>query len=455
MGSYSYPYPSSKKACYTEQVNKASTRAHKDRENMAETYNIAFMADTHLDYAAYEHTDSQGINLRLKDGEKALNEMFTQIINSDVKIDAVVHGGDIFHRSHPSIRALKLFQFYTRKLAERGIAFYGLAGNHDASDNRAVMPSVAVVDDPDKNIHALWTPYQKYQIADGIALHSVGHHGLSPEDAPLIKPDADMINIFTTHGAALDPKNATLMQCKDSPREQIIPPEMIVDDNFAMRLLGHYHSRYPVGGQLLNTWYAGSTVRRGFADDPGERGWLLIKVHPDGKTDVESRNISQRPQYDLQVINAEGMNASEVQELIEMNIASTNVDSSSTAFDENFAPIVRQKVINAPRALRAGIDKKHIVALTQNMLHWDLRFTLPEIATVTKMNEEGKLVEVPVDSTEGSKPTLGGSAHQGNPVEYFNDWAGSSNTLTSIPENRRLKVIDTARKHLESVQPKN
>lgn len=422
---------------------------------MAETFNIAFMADTHLDYAAYQHTDSQGINLRVKDGEKALHEIINQIINSDIKIDAVVHGGDIFHRSHPSIRAIKLFQYYTRQLASRGIPFYGLAGNHDASDNRAVMPSVAAVDDPDKNINALWTPYQKYQIADGISLHAVGHHGLSPEDAPVIKPESDMINIFTTHGAALDPKNATLMQCQDSPREQIIPPEMIVDDNFAMRLLGHYHSRYPVGGQLLNTWYAGSTVRRGFSDEPGERGWLLIKVHPDGRTEVESRNISQRPQYDLRVIDAEGMSASDVQEIIESNIAGTNVDISSYAFDENFAPIVRQRVINAPRSLRAGLDKKHIAGLTRNMLHWDLRFSMPEIKTVTKMNEEGQLVEVAVENTEGAKPTLGGSLSQGNPVEYFNNWAGGSKTLTGIPENRRGKVIDTARKHLESVQPKN
>lgn len=422
---------------------------------MAETFNIAFMADTHLDYAAYPHTDSQGINLRAKDGEKALHEIVNQIINSEVKIDAVVHGGDIFHRSHPSIRAIKLFQYYTRQLASRGIPFYGLAGNHDASDNRAMIPSVAAVDDPDKNIHALWTPYQKYQIADGISLHSVGHHGLSPEDAPNIKPDENMINIFTTHGAALDPKNATLMHCQDSPREQIIPPEMIVDDNFAIRLLGHYHSRYPVGGQLLNTWYAGSTVRRGFSDDPGERGWLLVKVHPDGKTDVEFRNISQRPQFDLRVIDAEGMTASEVQELIEANIMTTNVDTTASAFDENFAPIVRQNVINAPRSLRAGLDKRHIAGLTQNMLNWDLRFPTPEVKTVTKMNDEGKLVEVVVDSSENARPSLGGSVNQGNPVEYFNNWAGESRTLAGLPENRRGKVIDTARKHLESVQSKN
>lgn len=422
---------------------------------MANTFNIAFMADTHLDYSAYEHTDGQGINLRAKDGEKALHEIVNQIINSDVKIDAVVHGGDIFHRSHPSIRAIKLFQYYTRQLASRGIPFYGLAGNHDASDNRAIMPSVAAVDDPDKNIHALWTPYQKYQIADGIALHSVGHHGLSAEDAPQITPDADMINIFTTHGAALDPKNSTLMQCQDSPREQIIPPEMIVDDNFAMRLLGHYHSRYPVGGQLLNTWYAGSTVRRGFSDDAGDRGWLLIKVHPDGKTEVEFRNISQRPQYDLHIIDAEGKNAAEVQELIEMNLLGTGVDLNSEAFDEANAPIVRQRVINAPRSLRAGLDKKRIAAMTRNFLHWDLKYPVSEVKKVTKLNDEGQLVEVAEDATGQESSNTLKSAASVNPVEYFDNWAGNSKTLTNLSGATRQKVVDTARRHLESVQSKN
>lgn len=420
---------------------------------MADTYNIAFMADTHLGYSAYDFTDSKGINLRAKDGERALHEIVNQIIESPVPIHAVVHGGDIFHYSHPKIRDIYLFQYYIRQLAERGIPFYGLAGNHDASDNRSHMPAVAAVDDPDKGIHALWTPHQKYLLGDGIALHSVGHHGLSAADAPKITPEQDMINIFTTHGAALDPKNATLMNCKDSPREQIIPPEMIIDDNFAIRLLGHYHSRYPVGGKLLNTWYAGSTVRRGFSDDPGDRGWLLVKVHPDGKTDVEFKNIRQRPQYDLKVIDAQGLSASEVQEIMEAQILATNVDSASEAFDEENSPIVRQKVINAPRSLRAGIDKKHIAGLTRNMLHWDLNFSLPELKPVVKRDENGEEIELTAEEKAAESPSLSRvAAGQNNTVEFFNNWVDDSRTLSSLPNERRQLIKDRARAHLEAVQ---
>jgi hypothetical protein len=420
---------------------------------MADTYNIAFMADTHLGYSAYQFTDSKGINLRAKDGERALHEIVNQISESEVPIHAVVHGGDIFHYSHPQIRDIFLFQYYARKLADMGIPFYGLAGNHDASDNRSHMPAVAAVDDPSKGIHALWTPHQKYQLGDGITLHSVGHHGLSAEDAPKITPEQDMVNIFTTHGAALDPKNATLMNCKDSPREQIIPPEMIIDDNFAIRLLGHYHSRYPVGGKLLNTWYAGSTVRRGFSDEAGDRGWLLIKVHPNGSTEVEFKNIHQRPQYDLKVIDAHGLSSSEVQDMIEAQIMATNVDNGTDAFDEAGAPIVRQKVINASRSLRAGLDKKHIAGLTRNMLHWDLSFSLPEIKVVTKQDDDSNEGESSADDKPSSSPSLARvAAGQNNTVEFFNSWVDDSKTLSAMSDDRRQLIKDRARAHLESVQ---
>ena len=421
---------------------------------MTESYNLAFFADTHLGYGAYPFTDAKGINLRVKDGEKALHEIVNQIIESPVPIHGVVHGGDIFHYSHPSIRDIFIFQYYVRQLAKHNIPFFGLAGNHDASDNRSNMPSVAAVDDPDKGIHALWTPYQKYQLTDGIVLHSVGHHGLSAEDAPKIVPDDNVLNIFTTHGAALDPKNNTLMNCKDSPREQIIPPEMIIDDNFIIRLLGHYHSRYPVGGELLKTWYAGSTVRRGFSDEVGERGWLLVKIFPDGRTEIKFNNISQRPQYDLDIIDASGLSSSDVQDIMESHISSTLYDDNTGLFDEDNAPIVRQKIINAPRSLRAGIDKQRIASLTKHMLHWDLSYSAPEeVVTVRKViNENGVEVEEVVDVADASPSLTRVASGQNNTVEYFDRWTEQSQILSQLPTDRQEIIKKQARKHLESVQ---
>lgn len=330
------------------------------------SFNIAFFADTHIGYRARVKNTPKGINVRVQDGYDALRETISQIINSEQKIDAVVHGGDLFHTSQPTMRDIYIVNFYLRALSKAGIPFYGLAGNHDATDIRSEMASVAAVNDPDRGIHALFEPYQTYELTDGIVLHSMSHHGLHEDTAPEVKASSDVLNVFATHGAALDPKNQTLLRCMDSPREQIIPVEMVTDDIFTVKLLGHYHKRHAVGGPLLNTWYSGSAVRRGFTDETGPRGWLLVQMEPNGVVNITPQNIAQRPQFDLATIDAADLNASEVMNLMEINLEGT------TGLDKE--PIVRQRISNASRTLKEGLDQKKIQELTQHALSWQLEY---------------------------------------------------------------------------------
>lgn len=411
---------------------------------MSSSYRIGFFADTHLGYSAYSFSDKNGINLRAKDGERALHTIINEMVAAEV--DVVVHGGDIFHSSHPSIRDIYLFHHYMNELSRKGIPFYGLAGNHDASDNRSRMPAVAAVDDPDRNIHALWTPYQKYQLTDGIVLHSVAHHGLSGDAAPQVTADAGILNIFTTHGAALDPANHTLMNCKDSPREQIIPNEMIIDDSFILRLLGHYHSRYPVGGERLNTWYSGSTVRRGFSDDEGSRGWLLVEVNPDGQIKMTAKNIWQRPQHDLPLIDASGLSSVDVQSLISTHVEELTLDS---LFDEDNAPIVRQKVINIPRSVRAGLDQKTLHSLTKPMLYWQLSASPPTESLDNSVPEEEQ------EETAGEVSLSHAAVNAVTSSEQFESWSKRSQTLAHISEERQVIVISEAKTHLSAARSDN
>jgi len=391
------------------------------------TFNIAFFADSHLGYRAKVRSNEKGINLRIQDGYDAFRETINQIVNSDVKIDAVVHGGDLFHYSKPSIRDIATAQHFLRILAKHNIPFYGVAGNHDATDIRAELAAVAAVNDPDKKIFALYEPYAKYELTDGIVLHSISHHGLSSGESPDIKPVADSLNIFTTHGAALDPKNKELMQCADSPREQMIPVELILDDNFAVKLLGHYHSRYPVGGKSLNTWYSGSSVRRGFSDDAGDRGWLLVQLDDNGKTTVSPKNISQRPQYDLEVIDAADLNSAEVMNLLEINMKRT-VEADSE-------PIVRQKITNASRSLREGLDRVKIGELSDHMLVWQLEFAKPEgTKTISTKSKELSL----------------GSKHSVNIIDQYSGWIKDQSDR--VPEEFRDVVVEDAKKYLSTAR---
>lgn len=395
---------------------------------MANTFNIAFFADSHLGYRAKVRSNEQGINIRVQDGYDAFRETVEQIITCKDKVDAVVHGGDLFHYSKPTIRDIATAQFYLRQLASRGIPFYGLAGNHDATDIRAELAAVAAVNDPDKNIHALYTPYAQYNLTDGIVLHSVSHHGLGAEEAPKVKPVNDKINLFTTHGAALDPKNKDLMRCADSPREQMIPVEMIIDDAFAAKMLGHYHSRYAVGGDILKTYYAGSSIRRGFSDEGGDRGWLMFKIHPDGKVDVESYNIKQRSQFDLDAIDAMELNASDVMDLLELNINRTKETG-----DE---PIVRQRIINANRNIREGIDREKLNKLTDHMLIWQMEFIKPELGN-TSLKVQGENLSL-------------SSRHNINVIDQYKSWAEERSK--TVPEEYRDAVMLDAEKFLQQAR---
>jgi DNA repair exonuclease SbcCD nuclease subunit len=396
------------------------------------TFNIAHFSDTHLGYRAQVASLPNGTNIRVQDGYNALKEIVHQIVSSDVKIDVAVMSGDMFHFSKPTIKDIAIAQHYTRELARHGVRVYVLAGNHDATDIRSELAANAVIHDPDKGIHSLYEPYKKYELDEGLFLHSVAHHGLSLEDTPTISANPSDINIFTTHGAALDPKNQELLRCVDSPREQIVPMDLILDDVFSAKLLGHYHSRYAIGGgetNSLNTVYAGSTVRRGFSDDPGERGWWLVQVEVDGTVKMTPKNIKQRPQYDLKPIEGDSLSAGDLMDLIEANLEGTDQTTE--------APIIRQKIFNVPRSVRLGLDKERIKELSSHALQWQLEFSMDALTAKENSEVTKKAISF------GQKADLQGQ---------FTDWV--QEFKDTIPAEFRDIAIKGAEEYLKNALEK-
>lgn len=396
------------------------------------TYRIAHFSDTHLGYFAHQKTLADGTNIRLQDGYNALKEIAHQIVAYSPKIDAVVLSGDLFHFSKPTPKDIAIAQHYLREIAKHDIPIYVLAGNHDASDIRSEIAANAVVNDPDKRIYSLFEPYRKYELAPGLMLHAIAHHGLSMEDTPSVIASSADINIFTTHGAALDPKNQELLRCAGSSREQIIPMDLITDDMFSAKLLGHYHSRYTIGGEqfnMLNTVYAGSTVRRGFSDAPGERGWWLVEVESDGSVAMTPQNIKQRPQYDLKAIEGAELSAGDIMELLEQNLQGTN--------ETDEAPIIRQKILNIPRSVKVGLDKDRIRELTAHTLHWQLEYP------VTIHRQEEKTIDPKRNLSFGQKTDIRGQ---------FDDWVGEFKE--TIPPEFRDIAIKGAEDYLKNALEK-
>lgn len=393
------------------------------------SYRISFFADSHIGYKTKVKSNEKGINLRLQDGYNAFREVLSQVFREhEIKpIDVIIIGGDLFHTSKPSMRDLATVQHYLREAAKRGIKVIILAGNHDVNDIRSELAAVAPINDPDKNIFAYIDPYTQVEIADGILLHVVSHHGLQGEDSPVVTARDGFFNLFTTHGAALDPKNQTLMRCADSPREQFVPVEMIIDDTFIAKLLGHYHSRYAVGGEQLNSWYSGSLVRRGFSDAPGDRGWLLVELDDNGGLNITPKNISQRPQYDLEAIDAQGLTATDVMNLLEININRTT--------ETTLEPIVRQRILNANKGIREGLDRARINELSSHMLTWQLEFQRGENAKADDSNRE--------------KMSLS-NKHSVNILSSYKDWVKS--VADSVPEEYRDVVVKDAEHYIKEAR---
>lgn len=410
------------------------------------SYNIAFFADLHAGYEYGTKTDALGVNLRVRDGYDAFYAIFSDIIANKHQVDAVAVGGDVFHVSHPDIRTIANIQHGFREIWRAGLTSDILAGNHDATDDRSYPAAVAVLDDPERGINAHFLPYVKRHLTDGIVLHSVSHHGLHADDAPELLPEDGALNIFMAHGAAVDPSNLGLMRCMDSPREQIIGPDIIMSEAFDLRMLGHFHSRVPVGDAGLNTWYAGSALRRGFSDAEGARGWTLFKIHEDGRIEVEHHDIPQRPQFDLQVIDATSMTAAAITELIIHQLEATREDEKDGEFNPMRAPILRQRVINIPTSTREGLDRFAISQNARHSLTWMLELVKPE-----RVEQE---MIVGVDGDEAGEynydnaPTIGGHGNMIDVVESYKGWVPTSSTANALADDVREVVTESASEHL-------
>lgn len=394
-------------------------------------YRIAFFSDTHLGYAARCRVHPQsGLNMRVRDGYLGLRETVDQILERD-DIDVVLHGGDLFHRSHPDIASIAWARTQLQRITDRGIPVILNTGNHDFANDRGKMPATAAVDAPKDGITAVTQPYVAVNAADGLVVHVVSHVGLAAAERALPTPRDGDVNVFTAHGAAQVPGHP-IFACVDSPGEAVIGYDVLALPWHAT-LLGHYHGMDPLPGFAdpngRQAWYAGSLLRRGFSDPEGGRGWLLLTVHDDGAVTVERQFVTQRPQYDFPVVDAAGLTAGEVEERIRGHIDGHEVTDA----------IVRQRVINCPLPTRRGIDTAGLVKATSGALMWQAEFIKPAVVEFAETGE--------VDAAVTSLATAGAA----NLPEMWDAWAPRYVNDHNLPTSLAVEVTETGRGLLEAV----
>lgn len=392
-------------------------------------YKIGFFADTHLGYATRCRSHSSGLNMRVRDGYLGMRETIDQMLAADV--DLVLHGGDLFHRSHPTISDIAWGRRQLERIAENGIQIIGVTGNHDFANDKGKSPATAAVHDPARNIHMVTEPYKRFEPAENLSIHAVSHIGLAASARAIPEPVEGHINILISHGAAQIPGHE-IFATVDSPGEAVIGYD-ILTKAWDATLMGHYHGMGALpgfnSGERGQIWYAGSLLRRGFSDPEGGRGWLLVTVNDDGTITIEPQYIKQRPQYDLPKIDATGLTGQEIERLIIANLSEIKVEDA----------IVRQRVINCPLAVRRGVDNRKINELTEKALVWQAEYIRP---METEFVEEKETDRAAISlSTAGSSdlPTM------------FNGWFTEYAEMVSIPKDLRDKVSDSCLEQLRKV----
>ena len=319
-------------------------------------FTIAHLSDLHLGYlSGRKKLDENGFNVRENDGYIGFERVIDQIIEEE--IDAVVIAGDMFHSPRPKNHTIIIAQEGLRRLSDAGIKTYILAGNHDATDIRAEVPSSKLLNEPSSNIYSYSEPYVVKEIHPGVYMHFVSHHAYVDQDDTMdnIKLIDGAVNLLASHGSCYDTNIGAILRTPNEPREVIIP-QAIMDMPWDYTFLGHIHERGWIGskdGGKTDTsgrkqFYNGSLLRRGFADKKSVngRGWTKWIVNKDQTINCDMFVIPEREQLDMDPIQVEDKKTREIEkEIIEQlkGIDKYIKDKYGEINIEN-TPIVRQTI---------------------------------------------------------------------------------------------------------------
>lgn len=282
------------------------------------TVRVLFLADTHL---GFDLPATPRVERRRRGWDFLAN--FRRALEPALagEVDAVVHGGDVFHAPRvPRTLAIQAYDLL-RAVADRGIPVFVVPGNHERSrlpHPRFVLhPGIRVFDAPrafrlevrEVRLTFLGFPYQRRGVRDAFAglVTSTGWRA-GGEDVALLC----VHHCF--EGARVGPRDFTFRGAPDVIRCTDIP------EGVAAVLTGHVHRHQvlerdlegrPLGAPVL---YPGSTERTAYAEMGEEKGYLVLDfesggARPGGKlAGWRFQALPTRPMCVVEVV-AEGASA--------------------------------------------------------------------------------------------------------------------------------------------------
>ncbi|RNI14031.1 exonuclease SbcCD subunit D [Methanohalophilus sp. RSK] len=229
-------------------------------------------ADTHIGYRQY-HSD-----VRRRDFLEAFEKVIDDAI--DMKVDAVIHAGDLFDSRNPTLEdILETIQIMSKlKVAE--IPLLGIVGNHESKQQTQWLDLL-------ENMHLVRRLGNSPFMAGNIAIYGI-------DSIPRPKIQSFDYSIFETTREATHNILVMHQLMKPFPFGEWDVAEVIHSFPCALDaiLLGDYHKYEKT--KVENTWvtYCGSTERNSAAEEE-PRGYNVITVSQKG-IDIGRRQINTR-----------------------------------------------------------------------------------------------------------------------------------------------------------------
>lgn len=316
---------------------------------------IAHLADLHLGFVRYNRDGPSGINQRQLDVQLAFSHAIGAIIAA--KPDLVLVAGDVFHSVRPSnlviVQAKREFRRLRAALPHAMIAM--VAGNHDSPRSSSTGHPLLHFEDLGSPLAIATTKSTSVIVNAETTLTLVPSTGLS--NVPV--PEDDHVNILLMHAAIQGMRYGRVGATGHF--EDLGSNEFIKGKSWDYVALGDYHVAHQVAERA---WYSGSIEYT--SSNPwdelndeerhgrrGQKGWLLVDLDQRGCSVTFQPIELARQHYDLPVINAATLLPDLVSVAIAENAAGFNVTRE----------IVRQVIVNLPRAARRQLDHKLIQRL--------------------------------------------------------------------------------------------
>lgn len=256
---------------------------------------ILHFSDTHLGFNDLEIVNEAGINQR----EADFYDAFTQVIDAivEIKPDYAIHTGDLFHRPHPSNRAISFCLTQLKRLSVAGIPTIIIAGNHSTPRTRSASPILAALRTLD-HVHPVFEERYEKVIFDNINFHCIPHINDELSNLAAIEEceasvDTNKHNIMMLHCSV----GAQFMM--EEYGERVYPHEKeALFSQMDYVALGHWHGFGSVG-KHSNVYYAGSSERTSSGDARNDKGYALVTLGE--SLEVRFYPITLRPSHRIRV----------------------------------------------------------------------------------------------------------------------------------------------------------